>query len=109
MTNPELLERIRWKDAELVVSTIPEKEDNIFLIKHVKRINPDTMVFVEAEYVHEALELYKGGADYVIIPQVVGGEKGLLLLRELTKKKERLFKTREEHKKHLQKLHKFLG
>ncbi len=109
MTNPELLEKIRWKDAELVVSTIPEKEDNIFLIKHVKRINPDTMVFVEAEHVHEALELYKEGADYVIVPQVVGGEKGLVLLRELTKKKERLFKTREEHKKHLQKLHKFLG
>ena len=42
------------------------------LIKKVKRANSETPVFVTSMQVDEALELYDHGADYVILPHLLG-------------------------------------
>ncbi len=71
----EILERIDLKDAEIIISTIPNHEDNLLLIREVKKSNPETMVFISERQVSNAIELYNEGADYVIIPDIVGGER----------------------------------
>ncbi|RLI91799.1 MAG: hypothetical protein DRO90_01790 [Candidatus Altiarchaeales archaeon] len=75
ISDNEILERINIKDAKIVISTIPNKNDNIFLLSEVRRLNPSAIVFTTANHLNDALELYKNGADYVILPNMLGGEK----------------------------------
>ena len=95
--DPEILDRVDLRDAKLVISTVPDREANNFLIFETKKRNPETKVFVTAENLTEALELYDTGADYVIIPRMVSGERAVELLRLFTRDRERLEKTRSEH------------
>ena len=81
----EIMDRINFKKAELVISTIPDYDDNTMLTKKVKSVNKKAVIIVTAEDVDDALELYKQGADYVILPHMLGGEHISLLLQETEK------------------------
>jgi voltage-gated potassium channel Kch len=74
VANDEVLDRIKFGNIKVVISTIPDEEDNIFLISYVKKKNKNAFVFVTAEHVHQALDLYKHGADYVMLPHFLTGE-----------------------------------
>lgn len=108
ITNKEVLDRISWNDVKLLLITIPNQDDNIFIIRQVKKINPHLMIFATADRIHNALELYNEGADYVILPQILGGEKGLDMLKKLEKKKGARLKEKLEHIKHLKEIHNYL-
>ena len=74
VSNIEFLESIRILDAKLVVSTIPEKEVNMALLNLIRGKNKDIIVIVTARQIADAFDLYKAGADYVIMPHFLGGE-----------------------------------
>ena len=80
----ELLERLNFKNANLVISTIPAKRENLLVIKKVKEANKNAVIFVTANQVKEALSLYDAGADYVILPHFLGGDHVSLLIEKLT-------------------------
>ncbi len=69
----EVLDKLRLKKAEMVVSTVVDDEDSMLLISEAKASNRRTPVIVTAENVREALELYDYGADYVIVPRMLSG------------------------------------
>jgi Kef-type K+ transport system membrane component KefB len=71
--NPEIIDKLKIINPEIIISTIPNKEDNINLIEKTKKNNSKTIVVVVADRIHNALELYKKGADYVILPKVISG------------------------------------
>ncbi len=71
--NPEIIKKLSMMKPEIIISTIPDKEDNINLIEKIKKINSRAIILVVADRIHEALELYKKGADYVILPKVLSG------------------------------------
>ncbi len=71
----EILERANLKNAEILISTIPNREDNLLLIKEACSLNPKMHIFITADYPDDALEFYDAGADYVIVPKILGGEK----------------------------------
>lgn len=73
--DPEILDRLNLKKTQLVISTVPDLNDSIHIIKKVKRENPKAIVFVTASIIEEALRLYREGADYVVLPHFLGGEK----------------------------------
>lgn len=102
--NPEILDRLNLNGAKFVVSTIPDKFNNTYLIRKVKKINPEALVFVTAEYIDDALELYEKGADYVMIPQVVGGERGIACLKGIISEKKSRQKEKESHIEYLKEL-----
>ena len=86
--DPEILERINFKESEYVISTIPHIEDNMLVLEEVRKVNKKCVVFVTANQVEEAMKLYKKGADYVILPHFLGGEHVSLLLQNLKGLKE---------------------
>jgi len=108
IADPDVINKINFKDIKLAISTVPEKSDNLFIIKKVKEANPDTLIFVTSDHISEALELYKKGADYVILPQIVGGERCISLLKSIIKEKEQITKAKEDHIKYLQDLRSFM-
>lgn len=104
MADPDVLKKINLKEINLAISTVPDKIDNIFIIKKVKKENQKAIVFVTADFISDALELYDAGADYVMLPQIMAGEHCLSFLHGLAAQKESLEKARKEHIEHLKKI-----
>ncbi len=101
-SDPEILSRINFKKARLIVSTVPNKEDNLLLLKKAKSVNKKTIAFLTASQIDEALELYDAGADYVILPHFLGGEYVSVLIEKLGFKPEKIFSHKAKHIKELE-------
>lgn len=104
--NSELLNQVPAKDFKVVISTIPRKEDNLLMIRHFKKISSHIFLMVSASRIDDALELYKEGADYVLLPMIVSAEQCVSMIKDLNKKE--FYKLKKEHIKYLEDMHKFL-
>jgi len=71
----DIQERARLDQAKMVISTIPDAEDNVLLLKELKHENRRAKVVMMALDSHDAKLLYKEGADYVILPHLAGGRQ----------------------------------
>jgi voltage-gated potassium channel Kch len=103
-TNVEVLDKLRLRKVKVIISTVPGESDNLFLLDYVKKINPKVRVLLTAQHVHEAEKLYEKGADYVIIPHILSGEKVSLIIRKVLKDKSYTGKLKNRHSKYLHKL-----
>lgn len=97
MTNEEVLNKINFKNIKIIISTVPNLEDNLFLVDHVKNKDPKIIVIMTSNYIREAFELYKAKADYVILPRLLGGESISKLLEYLVKHKKSINKIKDKH------------
>lgn len=73
ITDVEIQERIGLRNSKLVVSTVPDLEDNLLLLQAVKQLNKKAVIVVMSLDGDDAKALYKAGADYVVLPQLAGG------------------------------------
>lgn len=69
----EFLSEIDFNNSKIIISTIPEKQINTTLLNHIKKTNHNATIILTSHQIDEALELYKTGADYVILPHFLGG------------------------------------
>ena len=97
----EILDRINLKKIEALISTIPDKQDNLLLVRELKKMNRKALIVVTASQIDDALELYDAGADYVILPHFLGGEHVSVLLEDFSKDLSKVVKTRLMHIKEL--------
>lgn len=81
MGDPEIIDILKLEDARMVISTSADITDNKFLLEDLKIRHINIPVIVRAETTKEAQELYKAGADFVIIPDILAGDVLLELLR----------------------------
>jgi Kef-type K+ transport system membrane component KefB len=84
-SNPEILDALRLDKAKKVISTIPSTEDNLVVLDVVKGLNPEVTVVVTAKTQTEALSLYNAGADFVVLPESLAGQKVGEYLKKLDK------------------------
>ncbi|MEK7626324.1 MAG: cation:proton antiporter [Patescibacteria group bacterium] len=101
-TDLELLKEAGIEKSKLIVSTITDHQANIFLIKHLEKINPGAVVLCHAGSVAEAGELYEIGASYVMMPHYIGSEKIGGFIRRSGLKKSEFRKYRDKHLNYLQ-------
>ncbi|OGH11353.1 MAG: hypothetical protein A3B38_00810 [Candidatus Levybacteria bacterium RIFCSPLOWO2_01_FULL_36_13] len=95
----DIQERAKIDNAKLVISTIPDLEDNKFLLNGLKNENRKAKIVMMAYDIKDAKALYKDGADYVILPHLAGGRQIAKLLTE--EGLSNLEKLREQDKKYL--------
>ncbi len=81
----------------MLISTVPEMQDNLFLLKKVRAVNRRAKTFVTASTIDEALKLYENGADYVILPHFLGGEHASNLIEDIRMKHTDLKEERKTH------------
>lgn len=74
MGDPEILEVLNLAKAKMIVSTAPDLLDNKALLEDLKLRHVKAPVIVRAGTVKDAQSLYKAGADYVIIPDLLAGD-----------------------------------
>jgi len=102
----EFLEDLKAHKAKLIVSTIPEKDINLTILNLIHKKNKNAILIVTARHISEAFDLYKAGADYVILPHFLGGE---YTARVIEKAKENKDSYKEEREKQIKDLKERLG
>ena len=95
----DIQERAKLDNAKLVISTIPDIEDNLLLLKELKHENRKAKIVMMAIEGKEAKALYAQGADYVVLPHLAGGRQIAKLIAENGLSK--LEKLKEKDKKYL--------
>jgi len=69
----EVLDKLKLNDARAVIVTIPYYDVNCAILEYV---NPKKVpVFMRAYYVQEAVDYYKKGIKYVVVPQVMAANE----------------------------------
>jgi len=96
-TDPEILEKIDIKRPKLFISTVADRDDNLYLLKKIKEKNKDALVFLTATQLDDALEFYEAGAHYVIIPRFLGGDYAALLVEKFSKNINEIIKEKARH------------
>lgn len=69
----EFLHELPLEVAKMVVSTLPETDDQKTLLHHVKSRNPQAKLIANTYDTASVAELYAAGANYVLVPHLVGG------------------------------------
>lgn len=73
--------------STLVISTIPDSilvgTSNLKLLSNIKTVAPHAKVIVTADSPKLAVELYKNGADYVIVPRILSAVNLLEIMKTL--------------------------
>ncbi len=101
MSNREVLDKIKTKNLKIIISTVPNERDNIYLIRYIKSKNPKINVIVTANHIHQAKHLYNIGADYVILPHILSGEKVATMLKKSVRDKSYFQRSKKKHLKDL--------
>ncbi len=72
----ELIHELDLEEAEIIISTLPGREGNLFLIKRLGLMPPEKrpIVITVANSGREGFELFNAGADYVILKPYLGAE-----------------------------------
>lgn len=82
MGDPEVLDILKLNKARMIICTSPGSNDNKLLLENLKLRHVDSPVIVRAETLKEAVILYKKGADFVIIPEVLAGDELTDIIRD---------------------------
>ena len=103
MDDQEFLDRLDLKNVKMVISTVPEFETNLILLKKIRRINKRTIVIVVSHQIEEAHTFYDNGASYVLMPHFVGGHYASKMIMKHGFNKGKFMSERRKHITHLKK------
>ena len=104
VTEVDFLCELPLDQAKMIISTLPRADDQLTLIKHIRMTNKKTLMVANLAHSRFLNDLYKAGADYIMMPHLLSGQwMGSLLknknwsretFKELTKKQKEELKLR---------------
>jgi Kef-type K+ transport system membrane component KefB len=100
----EFLEEIGISAAKIIVSTAPDTNANILLLKHYRKTNKDGVFIAMAHTVDEANDLYKEGATYAVLPHYLGAYHAAQMISDFSHNKEIFAQCREYQSKQIERL-----
>jgi len=95
------MERIHLNEVKMVISTVPDMETNRIILSKLKEVNKSAIVILTAYGVEESLELYEMGADYVILPHLLGGNHMSLMIEQFDNDIKHLLNHKRKHLREL--------
>ncbi len=69
----EFLRQLPLKSSQMVILTVSDPEDELTAIKYLRSINKQLVIVGTLNHVRYLNDLYKAGADYVMMPHLLGG------------------------------------
>ncbi|MBU1039310.1 cation:proton antiporter [Patescibacteria group bacterium] len=102
MADLDILEKARIDQAKMIISTVPDVNDNLLLIKDMKKQQATAPVYLTANNWPDTKTLYEAGADYVIFPHHLSGEHFSLMLQNQLVNKNRFLVDKTKHLKELE-------
>src|SRR3989344_2067082 len=73
ISDPEVLEELEFSKARIIIVTDPDVDDTHHLIKFAKGKDFGGVIVATTYWIHDAVSLYEMGADYVVVPEEIGG------------------------------------
>lgn len=80
--DPEILEFLNLEKSKLIISTAQDLDDSLMLLSEIRKKRLKAVVITRAASIADAQTLYKAGADYVILPEIVSGDFVAQILRD---------------------------
>jgi len=96
-TNVELLEKLKLGEAKMIISTLSHVNDSLLILKKVRSYGKNIPVILTANKLEDAIELYKNGASYVVLPHFLGGELTAELIERFDRDETLIPKIKQEH------------
>lgn len=100
--DPEFIEELNLRKLKYVVTTIPEFETNLNLVKKIRSVNKRSIIIAISHNRDEALALYAEGASYVIMPHYLGAEYAVRMINRHGLEKREYQRSREKHLQYLE-------
>ena len=101
VADEEFLNKLNLTKTKMIVSTIPDFETNLLLIKNIRRTNKKVIIIVVSHNIEDTNIFYDKGATYVIMPHFLGGSHASMMI---SKYELNINKFLEEKKKHVNQL-----
>jgi len=101
-TNIEIYRHMFHSELKMVISTIRDLEDDLFIIKQILSYNDDIIIVTVSNHAHHAVQLYEAWADYVIMPDAIWAKHTTQLIDEMWFDVEEFIKQRLLHLEELQ-------
>ena len=101
ISDPEVLEELELGRARLLVITDPDIGDSHHIISFARAQNFRGPIIGTSYWIHDAIRLYEMGADFVVVPETVGGKH---IARILAENWENLAAIKKEKSKHFEDL-----
>lgn len=70
----EFLSELSLEKSKLIVSTIPEADDQKAMIKYVRKLSDKPIIIANLFHNFHLEDLYEAGANYVMMPHLLGGQ-----------------------------------
>lgn len=80
--NIEFLDEINVQNTKMMISTIKNFDEDMLLLKTMKKTNKNLILVFVSNHLEEALKLYEQGADYVILPHYIWVDHASMMLEE---------------------------
>jgi len=100
-SDTELLNELNFSKSKMLVSTIPDVDINILLLKRCKKVNKHAIMIFVSHSIEEAIRLYDEGASYVIMPHFLGGHHASIMIEKHGLNLHRFLKEKVKHMEHL--------
>lgn len=97
ISDPEVLEELELSRAKLIIVTDSNLGDNEHLINFARSKNYKGPIIGTAYWFLDGVKLYEYGADYVIVPEFVGGKHVSRILAEDWDNLDELKKSKSKH------------
>jgi len=101
--DPEFLSELDFKGLRYMISTIPEFDTNLMLVRRIRSINKRAIMILISHDREEAMALYAEGASYVIMPHYLGAQYAVRLIGRAGLDRREYDLHRERHLAHLEK------
>lgn len=109
MGDMEFIKELGIKGIKMIISTIPNYDDNMLLVKTAKYIDKEIIVVLVCNHVEQSIQLYEAGADYVIVPHYIGASHTSMMLEDYgfdlhkftQNKSSQIYELKNHHKKWL--------
>jgi Kef-type K+ transport system membrane component KefB len=103
VADPEFLEEVNLHEIALCVSTVPEYDANLMLVKKIRAENKKAIVILYSYDGHEAKELYDAGATFVVVPHYLSARYTTNMIGRLGLDRKEYEEEREKHLNYLAK------
>lgn len=70
----EFLESLPLSKAKAIILTIPAADDQLTLVTHIRKITAKPKIIANLYHYSRAEELYAAGANFVMLPHLLGGQ-----------------------------------
>lgn len=80
--NREIWDHVRLSKARMLVCSIPRIDEAVTLVQRAKSLEHPLTIVARAHSFDHALQLYRAGADWVVMPQVLAVNTALQSIRE---------------------------